>query len=398
MLQLSFVNFRPNSYLLVEGTENNDHFYIIQSGNVRCFKQNDIKGLSIKNLGPGDFVGVIPCMSGHSQIENAVAVTDVKCISVRKDQYPELIEKNTPIALKIIRTFANRMRAMNEQLTNFSTKSVNVDSAEHIYEVAKYYEKIHAYDIAIFAYYQYLKENRNGAHISEARASFKALGARSALRDFEPPAEGTRIYEKDRMIFSESQSGSDMFVIQSGQVRISKVINGNEVVLAVLKPGDMFGEMALLENKPRSASAIAHETCKLIVLNKNNFDMMVSTQPQLISRLTTTLAERLWTSYRQLDNACLVNPLHKMIDMLALQAEKNRKFSGFFEPDITSDDLANMCSIPLEQHSKANFQLCQEKCVRFVENKIVVPDCAELLKVASFYRKLEDKQLASQKK
>ncbi len=397
MLHLSFVNFKPDSYLFVEGNENNDHFYIIQSGNVRCFSQNDVKGLSIKNLGVGDFVGVIPCMSSHSQIESAIAVTDVKCISVRRDQYPELIAKNTPIALKIIRTFANRMRTMNEQLTNFSNKPEDVESTEHIFEVAKYYEKIQAYDIAIFAYYQYMKENRNGMHLAEAQNAFKVLSMRSNMRDFELPAEGSRIYQKDRMIFSESQSGSDMFVIQSGQVRISKVINGNEVVLAVLKPGDMFGEMALLENKPRSASAIAHENCKLIVLNKNNFDMMVSTQPQLISRLTTTLAERLWTSYRQLDNACLVNPVHKMIDMLALLAEKARKSSGNFEPDITCDDLANMCSIPLEQHNKANYQLYQERCVRFVGNKIVVPDCTELLKVAAFYRKLENKQLSAKK-
>ena len=93
-----------------------------------------------------------------------------------------------------------------------------------------------------------------------------------------------------------------------------------------------------------------------------------------------------------------MNPVHKMIDMLALQAEKSRKSSGIFEPDITSDDLANMCSIPLEQHNKANFQLRQERCIRFVDNKIVVPDCAELLKVAAFYRKLEDKQLSAQSK
>ena len=48
-----------------------------------------------------------------------------------------------------------------------------------------------------------------------------------------------------------------MFIIQEGAVRITKVVDGREVILAVLKKGDMFGEMALLENKPRSASAIA---------------------------------------------------------------------------------------------------------------------------------------------
>lgn len=394
MLQLSFVNFRKDSYLFVEGKENNDHFYIIQSGKVRCFKQNDPKGLSVKMLGPGDFVGVISCMSCHTQIENCIALSDVKCISVRRDQYSDLIAQNTPIALKIIRTFANRMRTMNEQLTTFSARKVDVESGEHIYDVAKYYEKVQSYDIAIYALYYYMKENRSGAHLEEAQQTFKALSAKSMLRDFEPPAESTRTYEKDMMIFSESQSGADMFVIQNGQVRISKVINGNEVILAVLKPGDMFGEMALLENKPRSASAIAHEKCKLMVVNKNNFDMMVQSQPQLISRLTTTLAERLWTSYRQLDNASLSDPVHKMIDMLALQAEKAKKFSGPFEPDLNTDELANMCSIPLEMHARMDYALQSEKSIRIVHGKIVVPDCTELLKVAAFNRKLEAKQKA----
>lgn len=392
MLQLQIVNFRKDSYLFIEGRESNDHFYIIQSGSVRCYKSNDPKGLSVKMLGPGDFVGVIPCMSNHTQIETAIALSDVKCISVRRDQYPELIEKNTPIALKIIRTFANRMRIMNEQLTQFSTKAVNVESSEHIYEVAQYYEKIYANEIALYAYYQYMKENRAGLHLTEAQAAFKKLSAKSSMRDFEPPQESTRTYLRDRMIFSESQSGADMYVIQSGQVRISKVIDGNEVVLAVLKPGDMFGEMALLENKPRSASAIAHEDCHLMVVNKKNFDVMVQSQPQLISRLTTTLAERLWASYRQLDNASLINPLHKMVDMLALLLEKAKRLTGNYDPDITADDLANMCSIPLEEHSKAIYQLRNEKTVRFVREKIVIPDCAELLKTAAFFKKMEDKQ------
>lgn len=91
MLQLQIVNFRKDSYLFIEGRESNDHFYIIQSGSVRCYKSNDPKGLSVKMLGPGDFVGVIPCMSNHTQIETAIALSDVKCISVRRDQYPELI-------------------------------------------------------------------------------------------------------------------------------------------------------------------------------------------------------------------------------------------------------------------------------------------------------------------
>lgn len=158
LLQLQIVNFRKDSYILVEGKENTDRFYIIQSGKVRTFKANDPSGASVKILGPGDFVGVISCMSGHTQIENAIAMADTRCISVRKDQYPELIEKNTPIALKIIRTFANRTRIMNELITK-PVASINAsETPEHIFEVARYYDKVGAYPIALYAYYHYMKE------------------------------------------------------------------------------------------------------------------------------------------------------------------------------------------------------------------------------------------------
>ncbi|MEE1166854.1 MAG: cyclic nucleotide-binding domain-containing protein [Treponema sp.] len=387
MLQLSFVKFKKDSYLLIEGKDQNDRFYIIQTGKVRCFKANDPNNVSLKNLGTGDFVGVIPCMTGHLQIESAVAMTDVTCISVRKDQYPALIEKNIPVALKIIRTFANRMRTMNEQLTQLTLNNVSSDTPEHIFDVAKYYDTNGSSDVATYAYYRYLKECPKGANVPVAQKRFIALKPTSNAVYYEPTEELVRKYPKDTMIMSESQGGHDMFVIQEGQVSISKVVNGNEVILAVLKRGDMFGEMALLENKPRSASAIAHEDCRLMVINQKNFDQMVSTQPQLISRLTVTLAERLWSMYRQLDNASIQNPLNKMIDMLALQMEKQKKFTGPEQTDLTPNELANMCGIPLKNQPAAIYQFQQEKIIKMVNSKIFVSDCLELSKQAAFFRK-----------
>ncbi len=398
MLQLSFVNFKRDSYLLVEGKENNDRFFIIQSGKVRTFRSGDLTGVSEKVLGPGDFVGVIPCMSGHSQIENAVALADTRCISVLKDQYPELIEKNTPIALKIIRTFANRMRTMNELLTSMTSNNVSSSTAEQIFDVASYYDKVGNYATALYAYYHYMKECREGEHLEQAQTRFKILSTMSDFREFERPADLTRSYNQGEMIFAENQTGADMFVIQDGEVAITKVVNGNEVILALLKRGDMFGEMSLLENKPRSASAIAHQNCRLMVINRSNFDQMVTTQPQLIARLTTMFAERLWTSYRQQDNANLVSPLHKMVDMLALQMEKAKRFIGSYQTELTPVDLANMCGIPLEQHTQALSAFYSEHSAKVNANKIFIPDCGELRKQAAFYRKMNAQQLEKELK
>lgn len=387
MLQLSFVNFRKDSYILVEGKNDSDKFYIIKTGNVKCFKMNDPNNISTKTLGPGDFVGVIPCMSGHSQIENVVALTDVTCISVRKDQYSELIEKNTSVALKIIRTFAHRVRSMNEQLTQLALNSISIDSPEHIFDVAEYYDRVRRTDIAAYAYNSYLRECPQGLKAFEAASRLNMLRSSIVAQPFTAHSELVRSYRKDTMIFSESQSGSDMFIIQDGVVSISKVVDGNEVTLAMLKRGDMFGEMALLENKPRSASAIAHEDCRLMVVNRQNFDQMVGTQPQLISRLTTMLSERLWSMYRHLDNACLRDYQHKMIDMLALQLEKNRKYSGPYQSDISVMDLATMCVIPQHHLYTVTSEFQSNGRIKIVNGKIYVPDCLEVLKQSAFCRK-----------
>lgn len=387
MLQLSFVNFRKDSYILIEGKNDSDKFYIIKTGNVKCFKMNDPNNISTKTLGPGDFVGVIPCMSGHSQIENVVALTDVTCISVRKDQYSELIEKNTSVALKIIRTFAHRVRSMNEQLTQLALNSISIDSPEHIFDVAEYYDRVRRTDIAAYAYNSYLRECPQGLKAFEAASRLNMLRSSVVAQPFTAHSELVRSYKKDTMIFSESQSGSDMFIIQDGVVSISKVVDGNEVTLAMLKRGDMFGEMALLENKPRSASAIAHEDCRLMVVNRQNFDQMVGTQPQLISRLTTMLSERLWSMYRHLDNACLRDYQHKMIDMLALQLEKNRKYSGPYQSDISVMDLATMCVIPQHHLYTVTSEFQSNGRIKIVNGKIYVPDCLEVLKQSAFCRK-----------
>ncbi|MCR5612588.1 cyclic nucleotide-binding domain-containing protein [Treponema sp.] len=391
MLQLAFVNFKKGSYLVVEGQNTGDRFYIIQVGHVQCVHETNIPVSDTNNiLGPGDFVGVIPCMSNHLQIESAIAMTDVVCISVRRDQYPELIERNTPVAMKIIRTFANKMRLLNENLTKLALNNVVQESPEQIFTSARVYEEKKEFNIAIYGYYQYLKASPYGPNAAIAKQKFVQLKPRTKAVYFEPSTDLLRVYPKGTMIFSECQAGADMFIIQEGAVRITKVVDGQEVILAVLNKGDMFGEMALLENKPRSASAIAHENCRLMTVNRKNFDQMVATQPQLIARLTTTLADRLWSMYRQLANTQLKEPIMKLIDMLALQMEKakvNIAPGISWQTDLTIQNVVDMCGIPQSHQAAAAYQFQSDSHIRIQNGKIFVPNCVELAKQAAFYRK-----------
>ncbi len=76
-------------------------------------------------------------------------------------------------------------------------------------------------------------------------------------------------YTRGTPVFAEGSVGDKLFVILTGSVRISRQVPGmGEEALAILKAGDYFGEMALIDDFPRSADAIAHESCRLLVLTK----------------------------------------------------------------------------------------------------------------------------------
>jgi hypothetical protein len=84
-----------------------------------------------------------------------------------------------------------------------------------------------------------------------------------------------------------------MFILQEGQVEILKTLQGVDEQLAVLEKGDFFGEMSLLEDLPRTASARAVVDCKLIRINGATFDQMLRSKPEIAVRIMRKLSRRL---------------------------------------------------------------------------------------------------------
>lgn len=393
-LQLAFVTFKKDSYIIVEGKQNADRFYIIRSGKVRVSKEVEVVEEEGGNVfGPGDFFGVVSTMSSHSHIETAQALTDVTLISVQKDQYGLLIERNTPVAMKIILAFSKRMRFLDEALTRITLKSAGDNDPTHLFKVAEHYARINQFNQAYFAYYQYVKycpQGQNAPVAKERMGKIKPY-AKCVYLDGSNE-EFNRMYPKDTMIMSEGQPGQELYIIQKGSIKITKIVDNNEVLLAVLKQGDIFGEMSLLENKPRSASAIAFEDAYLLAVNKANFERMVATQPQIITRLTQLLAERIWFIYKQLANTLVSDPLGRMYDALSIQLEKNRVPVNSSIPytfDIGPKELINMVGLPVAEGNLVIRKLLENTKLRVADNKIMVTDVAEISKQVEYYRKMQ---------
>ena len=102
-------------------------------------------------------------------------------------------------------------------------------------------------------------------------------------------------YRKSQVIFEEGSTGSEMYLIHSGRVLLSVRRNETQhVPLVVLNPGDFFGEMALVDDSPRSATASAIEDdTELIVMDRARFLFMVRQQPEFALSLMHTLCQRL---------------------------------------------------------------------------------------------------------
>jgi CRP-like cAMP-binding protein len=393
-LQLSFVNFKKDSYIIVEGKQNADRFYIIRTGKVRVAKEVEVVEEEGGNtLGPGDFVGVVSTMSSHSHIETAQALTDCTMISVHRDQFGLLIEKNAPVAMKIIMMFSRRMRYLDEALTRITLKSNAEADSSHLFRVAEYYARQSQYNQAFYSYYQYLKFCPSGPHVNVAKDRMMKIKqfAKAVYLDGSTE-EFNRFYPKDTMIFSEGMPGQELYIIQKGSVKITKIVDNNEVLLAVLKPGDIFGEMAILENKPRSASAMAFEDAYMLAVNKANFERMVKSQPQIVTKLTTLLAERIWFIYKQLANTLIQDPIGRMYDALQMQLEKNRvqvRPGMTYTFDIGPKELINMVGLPAGEGNLVVHKLLENQKIKVVDNKICVMDASEIEKQTEYYRKMQ---------
>ena len=184
-------------------------------------------------------------------------------------------------------------------------------------------------------------------------------------------------FHKDNIIFCEYEPGLSLYLIQSGRVKISKIINNREKILAILSEGDIFGEMAIVEDKPRNASAIALSECTCLVFNKNDFVTLCKQQPALMVRLMTVLSNRIHNTIRQVQNLEYKDYKIRLADLITWKSS-NEKYNdpagghSFHALIMSFDEIADFSLIPADSVKEIFDEWETKNILSVLTNKIKI--------------------------
>ena len=123
-----------------------------------------------------------------------------------------------------------------------------------------------------------------------------------------------RVYADKEIIFGEGDKGEIMYVVQSGKVKITKLTHAGELTLATLQGGDIFGEMALFDKLPRSATATALGNARVLGIDKKKLFRSISHDPTMMFKMLETMSAR----------------IRKLNDKLAEQSEAKTEMQKIF--------------------------------------------------------------------
>jgi len=269
-------SFKANEIIFRED-DLTEYIYLIQTGSVRIIKTTPFGEQVLSNLGAGEFFGEMDFIDSMQCSADAIATEDTNLLLLTKARLEEVFIAQKQIAVQFYwhfwKTLSRRIRETNDLLKSFFVEAADAVLPERMIEGTPGMEG--RVDL-----------KNKMAVLKEKGLSVRELGLLASFSKEES-------YKANQDIFLEGDQGDRLYIILEGQVRISKFIPGvGEEALAILKKGDFFGEMALVDQAPRSADAKAHTNATVLPI-ENRF-------------LTDILSRDVYSAYQFLFILCKI--------------------------------------------------------------------------------------------
>ena len=284
--------------------DRDDRVFILQKGCVIISTTDIETNLPVtEQIKNGEFFGVKSALGHFPREETATVLIDSVCLSLTVQEFETIFSSNKTLILKMLRVFSNQLRKVHTQIEEILNKGQNINRQSGLLGVAQAFFHDEKWRSCADVCLRYLKYYPNSADENAVKKMFVTADARAkqsqslafdegtenvslndkSLKVFELPAFArfAKKYSSGQVIISEFEPGESFYLIQKGTVQLVKCVNGQNKNLDILKPGEFFGEMAILDNSPRSATCLAVGNVQCLEFNKSNFELLITGNPQI---------------------------------------------------------------------------------------------------------------------
>lgn len=413
------VNFSKGSIVYFED-DKDDKIYILQSGTIILTSIDPETKITVTNqVKPGEFFGVKSALGRFPREETATVLQDSQVIALTVPEFEKNFSGNKQIIMKMLRVFSAQLRQIHKRIEQILNSTPESPQAGMLAVAKSFFEDeefVSCYDVCL-KYLKRFPQSPYIAHVKKLFAASQMYLERRGMPKYEAPEDGglgalkqfelsaferfAKKYAPGQVVISEFEPGDTFYLIQRGSVQLMKYVNGTEKNLDILKPGEFFGEMAILDNSPRSATCMAKTSVKCLEFSKENFESIVTGNAVLALNLLKLFCKRIYDQRRRFKILAIKDLQARIADVFILLDEMNppnnpnersRKFY------VNTGDIAHWAGLSFEITREEINRLVEKRKIEVYNDSIVVANITDMQRIVDTRSSMGERALNSNTK
>jgi len=383
--------YRAGSYIYIEGDEDVENVYIVEKGLVE-FKSSTKRVRSHGDTAEaGDVFGAVSSLSRRPRMETAFAKINTLVFILTREKFLSVLQKNSDIAIKLLNTFADELRLYDTMIFPLAAShKVFLTEDVQMFNLGRFYYQENGFETAGYILRRYMNLYPQGAHIQEARAIIENIQKKGVRWASEPVPEGIyKRYADRQIIFCEHEPGDELFIIKKGKIKIVKHQDGSEMILSILSEGDIFGELAIISDKPRNATAVSFGSTVLLPINKGAMLKLIQKSSDILKRIFTAISQRVWFTFIRMESKFYEKPITRIYVFLENKliedniSTKSRDSHTF---QFGIDELIRMTNTPEHLIASVTDELTRDQNLEFNLGRTTIENPGMVSSKARYYR------------
>jgi CRP-like cAMP-binding protein len=382
-------SYRKGALIYIESDEESDNVYVVGTGEVELTGTPGLPRFR-SLLGSGDIFGFTSSLCRRPRMETAVARTDCTCAVLGRDRFLESVQSNPELAGRIISYFAQELRAYDNMVASPTDDAAAASDEEaRLFELGEYLMKKGRAQHARHAFGVYAQRFPQGSHAQEAARRFASIPVTHAPAAPATPRGLSRHYADGQMIFCEHEAGDELYIIKSGKVEILKITPPEEILLSILREGDIFGELSIVSSAPRSATAVCAGETALLPVSRQSLPAVFGKSPATVGRILAALSQRLWFTFIRLRAKVYENPLTRAYVLLENKLLEERVSLTHTKPYTLAlgiGEILGMAGVPADQVDSVKDRLTDDPNLAFQFRQVTIENPSALEARARYFR------------